>query len=72
MLVDQDMPDLTGIQLSDQVLRERPDIPIILITGYSADVSEEYLTTIGIRHWFMKPVNANELIQAIRTIFAEK
>jgi PAS domain S-box-containing protein len=72
MLVDQDMPDLTGIQLSDQVLRERPDMPIILITGYSADVSEEYLTTIGIRHWFMKPVNANDLIQAIRKILAEK
>ena len=71
IVVDEDMPELTGTEFSAQVLLERPDIPIILVTGYSMDVSEEFLKTTGIRHCFMKPLNATDLIQTIRTLSGE-
>ncbi|MCP4285511.1 MAG: response regulator, partial [Gammaproteobacteria bacterium] len=58
IMVDQDMPELTDTEFSAQVLLERPYIPIILVTGYSVDVSEEFLKTSGIRQCFMKPLNA--------------
>jgi DNA-binding NtrC family response regulator len=72
LIVDQDMPEITGMELSREILKIRAEQPIILITGYDADVMEEPVTTVGIRHWFMKPLNTADLMQTIRKILAEK
>ncbi len=65
VLTDQAMPNMTGKQLSQALLKIRQDIPIILSTGYSSVISEESADTIGIRKYLMKPINLSTLQQAI-------
>jgi nitrogen-specific signal transduction histidine kinase/ActR/RegA family two-component response regulator len=72
VITDQTMPGVTGVQLSKRILEVRPDIPIVLCTGYSDHVSPEASSQIGIRQFLMKPSTRQELAQTIRNILDEK
>ncbi|MBF0290123.1 MAG: PAS domain S-box protein [SAR324 cluster bacterium] len=65
VLTDQSMPNLAGKQLSQKILEIRPDIPIILVTGYSHAISEDSAKRIGVRSYLMKPVTLRTLQQTI-------
>jgi signal transduction histidine kinase len=66
VVTDQTMPRLVGSKLAEEILRIRPDIPIILCTGFSDDVSEETAGSLGIREFVMKPYTIREMAAAIR------
>jgi PAS domain S-box-containing protein len=72
VITDQTMPGVTGVQLSKRILEVRPDIPIVLCTGYSDHVSPEASSQIGIRQFLMNPSTRQELAQTIRNILDEK
>jgi two-component system, cell cycle sensor histidine kinase and response regulator CckA len=61
VITDQTMPNLTGMSLASRMLEIRPDLPIILCTGYSEIVSVEMAKAIGIREYVMKPVDFSKL-----------
>ena len=46
----------------------RPDIPIILCTGFSALIDEKRAKALGIRAFVMKPVMKREMAQTIRSV----
>jgi YesN/AraC family two-component response regulator len=50
------MPNMTGAELAQKLTGIRPDIPIIVCTGFSEVMPEEKAKTIGIREYVMKPV----------------
>jgi DNA-binding NtrC family response regulator len=54
------------------MLNIRPDIPIILCTGFSELISEEKAKTIGIRGFVMKPLITRYLAQTIRRALGSK
>ena len=66
VITDQIMPGLTGAQLSTEVLKVRPDTPIILISGFSDQQVVTESMQAGIREYLMKPIEAGELCRAIR------
>lgn len=66
VITDQIMPNMTGYQLARAVRAMRPDIPIILFTGFSADVSDKEFQEAGIDEIVMKPVIALDLANTIR------
>jgi PAS domain S-box-containing protein len=66
VITDQTMPHLTGRQLAEELLRIRPDIPIILCTGFSEVIHEEEAKAMGIREFIMKPFSMNEMAGIIR------
>ena len=68
VITDQTMPKMTGDQLARQILQIRPDIPIILCTGYSEKISEERVREIGIKALLMKPIRTYDIAQAIRNV----
>lgn len=68
VLTDMTMPDMTGLMLSEELLKIRPDIPIILFTGFSEMVTEEDARKAGIRDFFMKPVSLREIACSIRKV----
>jgi PAS domain S-box-containing protein len=73
VITDQTMPGIPGLQLSQELLKIRPDIPIILCTGHSDTVSPETAKKAGIREFLMKPLVKQELAQVIRrTLDANK
>ena len=71
VLTDQSMPELTGAELAQELLSLRPDLPIIIMTGYSDDINEERATRMGIRGYMTKPLESNQLIQMITGLLPE-
>jgi phosphate/phosphite/phosphonate ABC transporter binding protein len=55
LITDQSMPKMTGCQLAHEVTAIRPDLPIILCSGYGSLMSQEDIKTMGIRHFIRKP-----------------
>jgi len=61
VITDQTMPDLTGAELARAMLTNRPDLPVVLITGYSNAIDADMARKIGIRRFLLKPVPAKVL-----------
>jgi signal transduction histidine kinase/ActR/RegA family two-component response regulator/HAMP domain-containing protein len=66
VLSDQTMPGLTGEHLARRILALRPDMPILLCTGYSNLISEEKVKALGIRGLAMKPLAKRDVALLIR------
>ena len=71
VITDQTMPGMTGIDLARRMLQIRPDIPIILCTGYSSLIDEEQVGKLGIKGFAMKPLTKNGLGELIRKVLDE-
>jgi PAS domain S-box-containing protein len=72
VITDQTMPNMTGKELAGEVLAIRPNIPIILSTGFSEQIDERTASRMGIRAFVMKPVILSELSQTLRKILDER
>ena len=68
VITDQTMPKMTGAQLAKQLIALRPDIPIILCTGFSDVISEEEAKSIGIKEFIMKPIVVSEVASKVREL----
>ncbi|MBU0908611.1 MAG: response regulator, partial [Proteobacteria bacterium] len=68
IITDQTMPSLCGTELAGEVLRVRPDMPIILCTGYSSAISEEKAMEAGIRKLVHKPFGGKQLARLVREV----
>jgi PAS domain S-box-containing protein len=66
VLTDMTMPDMNGDRLAEELKKIRPDIPVILFTGYS-NISEKKISEIGISAYIRKPFDKNELLKSIRS-----
>jgi len=61
LLTDLTMPELTGLELSEKIKALRPDLPVILFTGYSDQVPKDAAIAAGINEFCMKPVSIRGL-----------
>ena len=66
VITDQTMPGMTGVELSRRMLQIRPDIPIILCTGYSSTASETAAKSLGVKEFVFKPISIRVLARLIR------
>lgn len=67
VVVDYIMPKMKGSDLAERLLKIRADVPIILITGFSDELSADKVRKMGVRDCLSKPVVAHQLSQAIRS-----
>ncbi|MBI5559373.1 MAG: response regulator [Deltaproteobacteria bacterium] len=72
LLSDQTMPDMPGTELAEKILQIRPDIPVILCTGYSAVLDAETALAMGIKYLAMKPFKRSELAELVRKVLDER
>ncbi|MBA3011125.1 MAG: PAS domain S-box protein [Proteobacteria bacterium] len=72
VITDMSMPHMTGDQLANEILSVRPDIPIIICTGFSEGFNEETAKAMGIKGFLMKPVISFTLAQEVRRVLDEK
>lgn len=68
VITDQTMPDITGMEFSRRILQIRPDMPIILCTGYSNISSEEKAKSIGIKGFALKPLTMKDIAETVRKV----
>jgi two-component system cell cycle sensor histidine kinase/response regulator CckA len=71
VITDMTMPHMPGDVLARELISIRPDIPIIVCTGYSDRMDSEIADEIGIRELVMKPVVMKEIAQIIRRVLDE-
>jgi signal transduction histidine kinase/CheY-like chemotaxis protein len=62
---DQIMSKMNGFEMSLEMLAIRPEIPIILATGYTTVLTEQEVLNAGIARFLTKPIRASELTQKI-------
>ena len=70
VITDQTMPGITGLELARELLSLRPDIPIIIATGFSGVLNEEVAEEQGIRAYFNKPADSYALLNKINNILS--
>ncbi len=68
VITDQTMPKMTGVQLAQALLEVRPDIPVILCTGYSEVIDAEEAKELGVREFVMKPFSVAEFSATLRKV----
>jgi PAS domain S-box-containing protein len=68
VITDMTMPNMTGDKLAKELMKVRPDIPIIICTGYSERISEEKAGSLGIRKFIMKPIVMSDMAKTVREI----
>ena len=68
VITDMTMPNMTGEELANELMFIRPDIPIILCTGFSRRVTEKKAKAMGIQAFIMKPILKQELAETIRRV----
>jgi PAS domain S-box-containing protein len=66
VLTDMTMPKMTGLFLASELIKIRPDIPIIILTGFVADISIGEAKSMGIHTVLTKPFSQFQLLSAIR------
>jgi PAS domain S-box-containing protein len=72
VITDQTMPGMTGDLLAKELMQIRPNIPIILCTGYSQVIDPERAQQKGIKAFVMKPILINEIAAAIRRVLEDR
>ena len=70
VVTDQTMPKMTGVDLARELLRVRPEFPVILCTGLSDDVNEKQAKKAGILEYLRKPIASQNLARSIRRALA--
>jgi len=68
VFTDQSMPEMSGDQLAREILRIRPEMPIVLYTGYSSTVDATMAQELGVSALLYKPIEQNILARTIREI----
>lgn len=66
LITDQTMPKMSGLQLVQEMRKIRPELPVILCTGYSAAIGEDSAGGMGVRHFIMKPLTMRVLAETVR------
>jgi PAS domain S-box-containing protein len=72
VITDMTMPHMTGDQLARMIQNIRPDVPIIITTGYSEKISPKKAQMMGVQDFIMKPMNYSELTKKIRKAVDQK
>ncbi|MFZ5570790.1 MAG: response regulator [Thermodesulfobacteriota bacterium] len=72
VITDMTMPDMTGADLSRRLLKIRPDLPIIVCTGFSEKITPEIAFHIGIKGFLTKPAVKSELGAILRKVLDER
>jgi CheY-like chemotaxis protein len=68
VITDMTMPNMSGDKLATQLMAIRPDIPVILCTGYSKNISDDSAAKLGIKAVVYKPVARVDLAKIVRKI----
>ena len=67
VITDHTMPVMTGLELTTEITKIRPELPVILCTGYSDKLNSDAAKDAGACALMMKPVDLQELASSVRS-----
>jgi len=72
VITDLTMPKLSGIELTRELKKLRPDLPILMATGHGKIVSEETANSLGVAALVSKPFRIKEIAKTIRQVLDQQ
>jgi DNA-binding NtrC family response regulator len=66
VITDMTMPEMTGDKLAMEIKKIRSDIPIIICSGFSREMTQDKAQRIGVRSFLNKPITMEEMAHTIR------
>ncbi|NTV05832.1 MAG: PAS domain S-box protein [Chlorobiaceae bacterium] len=72
LITDLTMPEMTGIELAEEMHKISPQLPVILMTGYEKDIETTPLSQYGICKFLKKPIKLTEMAATINDVFFVK
>jgi DNA-binding response OmpR family regulator len=71
ILLDLNMRELDGIQLLSKLRKDKPDVPVIIITGYPTKETKEESKILGVSDYILKPFKPYEILDPVKNILAK-
>lgn len=68
IISDMTMPEMNGDELAKKMIEIRPDIPVIICTGYNPQIDENAAKNIGLKAFIFKPLTFQKLATTVRNI----
>jgi CheY-like chemotaxis protein len=68
VITDMTMPEMTGDVLAQELIKIRSDLPVIVCTGFSEQLTPEKADALGIKGFLMKPVVMADMANMVRNI----
>lgn len=72
IISDVTMPEMGGDDMVQEMMKIRPDLPVLLCTGYSESITEKIASNIGVRALMHKPLVRHELSSTIRNVLDDR
>jgi signal transduction histidine kinase/CheY-like chemotaxis protein len=66
VITDNSMPDIKGMDLAKEIKKIKPEISIILCTGFAGNITDKQIKESGIDQLILKPIREEELAAALR------
>ena len=70
VITDKNMPVMTGFELAQEIVRIRPDIPLILCSGYHDEVDVDKARKLGFREIIVKPLSLRDMAETIKNVLS--
>src|SRR5262245_43006669 len=71
VVLDYRLPDRSGLEVLTEIRSARPDVPVVMMTGYGSEALCASALKLGVRDYFPKPVNVGDLMDAVRRLVSE-
>jgi len=71
VVTDMTMPNMTGDKMAAEMINIRPNISVVLCTGYSNKISEKITAEVGIKAFAYKPIVKADLAKTVRKVLDE-
>ena len=72
VITDMTMPKMTGDRLAQEMIAIRRDIPVILCSGFSEQITDERIEELGIRAFYLKPLDIRSLAEVVRHVLDQQ
>ncbi len=71
VVLDYRLPDRSGLEVLTEIRSVRPEVPVVMMTGYGSEALCASALRLGVRDYFPKPVNVGDLLEAVRRLVSE-
>lgn len=70
MILDMYLPDGTGLEFLDQVQKENPDVPVIMISARRSEELKAAAAKRGVKYFLQKPLDIRKTVSAIESVLS--
>jgi CheY-like chemotaxis protein len=72
VITDYSMPMMTGLEMVEAMHVLRPDLPVLLTTGFSEEIDEHNAQALGVQAFMRKPVQTAELLDCVASLLSHE